>query len=112
MEPQHSAAFLKILELFILPLSFLSVIINNSSLFLDAKTTTNRTTAQIMYSVKSSLSRGGGEGTAKMCTGVRQESTPTGRGSMSLHSMAGRKKNKRQRGKIEKKREEDTVCKS
>lgn len=92
------------------PLSFLSVIINNSSLFLDAKTTTNRTTAQIMYSVKSSLSGGGGEGTAKMCTGVRQESTPTGRGSMSLRSMAGRKKNKCQRG--EKKREEDTVCKS
>ena len=28
--------------------------------FLDAKTTTNRTTAQIMYSVKSSLSGGGG----------------------------------------------------
>lgn len=81
------------------PLSFLSVIINNSSLFLDAKTTTNRTTAQIMYSVKSSLSGGGGEGTAKMCTGVRQESTPTGRGSMSLRSMAGRKKNKCQRGK-------------
>lgn len=48
----------------------------------DAKTTTNRTTARIMYSVKSSLSVGwggeGGEGTAKMCTGVRQESTPTG----------------------------------
>lgn len=41
---------------------------------------------------------GGGEGTAKMCTGVRQESTPTGRGSMSLGSVAGRKKNKCQRG--------------
>lgn len=74
----------------------------------DAKTTTNRTTAQIIYSVKSSLSEGwgwgkeggreGGEGTAKMCTGVRQESTPTGRGSMSLGSVAGRKKNKCQRG--------------
>lgn len=86
------------------PLSFLSVIINNSSLFLDAKTTTNRTTAQIMYSVESSLSGGGREGTAKMCTGVRQESTPTGRGSMSLRSMAGRKKNKRQRGKKGKKK--------
>lgn len=85
------------------PLSFLSVIINNSSLFLDAKTTTNRTTAQIMYSVKSSLSGGGGEGTAKMCTGVRQESTPTGRGSMSLGSVAGRKENKRQRERIKKK---------
>lgn len=88
--------------LYYFALSFLSVIINNSSLFLDAKTTTNRTTAQIMYSVKSSLSGGGGEGTAKMCTGVRQESTPTGRGSMSLRSMAGRKKNKRQRGKNKK----------
>lgn len=40
----------------------MSVIINNSSLFLDAKTTTNRTTAQIMYSVKSSLSGGGRRG--------------------------------------------------
>lgn len=70
---------------------------------MDAKTTTNRTTAQIIYSVKSSFSGGGGEGTAKMCTGVRQESTPTGRGSMSLRSMAGRKKNKRQRGKKTKK---------
>lgn len=38
----------------------MSVIINNSSLFSDAKTTTNRTTARIMYSVKSSLSGGGG----------------------------------------------------
>lgn len=80
---------------------------------MDAKTTTNRTTARIMYSVKSSLSGGGGEGTAKMCTGVRQESTPTGRGSMSLCSKAGRKKNKRQKGeKNVKKGAEDRVCKS
>lgn len=39
-----------------------------------------------------------------MCTGVRQESTPTGRGSMSLRSVAGRKKNKcqREKGKFKK----------
>lgn len=42
-----------------------------------------------------------------MCTGVRQESTPTGRGSMSLRSVAGRKKNKRQRGKRKKKRKRE-----
>lgn len=114
MEPQHSATILKIIDFFLFFFfSFLSVIINNSSLFLDAKTTTNRTTARIMYSVKSSLSGGGGEGTAKMCTGVRQESTPTGRGSMSLCSKAGRKKNKRQKGeKNVKKGAEDRVCKS
>lgn len=53
-------------------LSFGPVIINNSSFLLDAKTTTNRTTAWLMYSVKSSLSGGGGgvgggrgEGTTK-----------------------------------------------
>lgn len=59
---------------------------------MDTKTTTNRTTARIMYSVKSSMSGGGGgeEGTAKMCTGVRQESTPTGRGSMSLRQRGGK----------------------
>lgn len=33
---------------------------------------------------------GGEEGTAKMCTGVRQESTPTGRGSMSLRQHGGK----------------------
>lgn len=60
MEPQRSAPVLKIF--FYILLFFLSVIINNSSLFLDAKTTTNRTTAQIMYSVKSSLSGGGRRG--------------------------------------------------
>lgn len=39
-----------------------------------------------------------------MCTGVRQESTPTGRGSMSLRSVAGRKENKcqREKGKFKK----------
>lgn len=52
--------------LFCSPLSFSFSFFCLSSLiihlfFLDAKTTTNRTTAQIMYSVKSSLS-GGGEG--------------------------------------------------
>ena len=96
MEPQQRP-YKKKDYFFILPFVFESVIINNSSLFSDAKTTTNRTTARIMYSVKSSSCRGGGEGTEKMCTGVRQESTPTGRGSMSLRSVAGRKKNKRQK---------------
>lgn len=51
--------------LFLLSPFFLSVIINNSSLFLDAKTTTNRTTAQIIYSVKSSLSGGRRRGDSK-----------------------------------------------
>lgn len=88
-------------------LSFGPVIINNSSFLLDAKTTTNRTTAWLMYSVKSSLSGGRRRrtrrGDNKMCSGVRQESTPTGRGLMSLCSVAGKEEKQTPEGRKVKK---------
>lgn len=70
-----AAAFLKNTSSFFV-LLFLFLFFCLSSLiihlfFLDAKTTTNRTTAQIMYSVKSSLS-GGERGTRRRGGGQRK----------------------------------------